>query len=375
MMKLRLSAVTLRAMRMRMRAPFTTSFGTEWDKDFILVEVKDAEGRSGWGEAVAMKAPLYNEETVGTVWLMLKEFLIPLLWHQPPGHPQEVAGLFRHIRRNYMAKAALEGALWDLYAMAENVPLYRALGGERTVIDVGISLGIESSVDKLLAQVEKYVAAGYKRIKIKVKPGWDVDIVAAVRRRFPAIQLMVDANSAYTLADSARLAALDEYNLMMIEQPLAHDDIIDHAVLQKQLKTPICLDESIHSVEDARKALELDSGRIINIKIGRVGGLTEAKAIHDLCVGKGVPVWCGGMLESGVGRAHNVAITTLAGFTLPGDTAASNRYWEEDLIEPEVTVHDGVIHVPDRPGIGYALCREKIDKYTLYSKTFRPEAR
>ncbi|QDR82846.1 o-succinylbenzoate synthase [Sporomusa termitida] len=368
---MRLAAVTLRAMRMRLKAPFTTSFGTEWDKDFILVEIKDTEGRSGWGEAVAMKAPLYNEETVGTVWLILKEFLIPALLQQPPGHPREVAGLFRPIRRNYMAKAALEGAVWDLYAVAENMPLYRVLGGTRTVIDVGISLGIESTVDKLLAQVEKYVAAGYKRIKIKIKPGWDIDTVAAVRQRFPSIQLMADANSAYTLADSAHLAALDQYNLMMIEQPLAHDDIIDHAVLQKNIQTPICLDESIHSVEDARKALTLDSGRIINIKVGRVGGLTEAKAIHDLCVGRGIPVWCGGMLESGIGRAHNIAITTLPGFTLPGDTAASSRYWEEDLIEPEVTVQDGVIEVPDRPGIGYALCHERIDKYTLYSETFR----
>ncbi|XEQ91333.1 o-succinylbenzoate synthase [Sporomusa carbonis] len=371
-MSMQLAAITLRAMRMRMKAPFTTSFGTEWDKDFILVEVKDKEGRSGWGEAVAMKEPLYNEETVSTVWIMLKKFLIPLIWRQPPGHPRDVAGLFRHIRRNYMAKAAVEGALWDLYAMAENVPLYRALGGERTAIDVGISLGIESSVDRLLANVEKYVAAGYKRIKIKIKPGWDIDVVAAVRQRFPAIQLMADANSAYTLADADRLAALDDYDLMMIEQPLAHDDIIDHAVLQKQVKTPICLDESIHSVEDARKALELDSGRIINIKIGRVGGLTEAKAIHDLCLSRGIPVWCGGMLESGIGRAHNVAITTLAGFTLPGDTAASSRYWEEDLIEPEVTVQDGVIHVPDRPGIGYVPRRDRIDTYTLYSETFRP---
>ena len=372
---MQLASITLRALRMRMKAPFTTSFGTEWDKDFILVEAKDREGRSGWGEAVALKAPLYNEETVGTVWLMLKDFLIPLLWHQPPSHPQAVAGLFRHIRRNYMAKAALEGALWDLYATSENVPLYRALGGERSVIDVGISLGIESSPDTLLAQVEKYVAAGYKRIKIKIKPGWDVDIVAAVRRRFPTIQLMADANSAYTLADADRLRALDEYNLMMIEQPLAHDDIIDHAVLQKQLKTPICLDESIHSVEDARKAFALDSGRIINIKIGRVGGLTEAKAIHDLCVGRGIAVWCGGMLEAGIGRAHNIAITTLPGFTLPGDTAASARYWEEDLIEPEVTVHNGAIQVPDRPGIGYAVRREQLDKFMLYSETFRPDNR
>lgn len=372
---MQLQAVVLRVLKMRMRSPFTTSFGTEWDKEFILVEVKNKDGLSGWGESVAMSQPLYNEETVGTVWLMLKEHLIPLLWRQQiTTHPDEVARMFSHIRRNYMAKAALEGAVWDLYAREQAVPLYRALGGERTAIDVGISIGIQDSVDKLLALIEQYAAEGYRRIKIKIMPGWDVDVVAAVRRRFPDIQLMADANSAYTLADAGHLAKLDQFGLMMIEQPLAHDDIIDHGRLQQRLKTSICLDESIHSVEDARKAVELNACRIINIKVGRVGGLTEAKRVHDYCRKQGIAVWCGGMLETGIGRAHNVAVTTLPGFTLPGDTAASSRYWEQDLIIPEVTVHKGQIQVPEKPGIGYEPVRERIDAYTLYSETFRQEA-
>jgi o-succinylbenzoate synthase len=370
---MKLHSITLRALRMPLKAPFTTSLGTEWDKEFILVEVKNQEGVSGWGEAVAMKAPLYNEETVATVWLMLKEFLIPLIWQGMDSirHPREVAGLFRHIRRNYMAKAALDGALWDLYAKEENLPLFQILGGERAAINVGISLGIEDTVETLLEQIGYYVAEGYKRVKIKIKPDWDINVVAAVRARFPNLKLMVDANSAYTLADADRLAVLDDYNLMMIEQPLAHDDIIDHATLQKRLQTPICLDESIHSVEDARKAIELGSCQIINIKVGRVGGLTESLLIHDICRRHGVPVWCGGMLESGIGRAHNVAITTLPGFSLPGDTAGSSRYWKADLIEPEVTVQDGTISLTDRPGIGYEVLRDRVDACTLYSETFR----
>jgi O-succinylbenzoate synthase len=368
---MQLHSITLRLMNMRLKSPFTTSFGTEWEKEFILVEVRDQNGLSGWGESVAMKQPLYNEETVGTVWLMLKEYLIPLLWRQNIDHPEQLAAIFRHIRRNYMAKAALEGALWDLYAKQQGIPLYQALGGTQTAIDVGISIGIQESVDKLLELIENYCKEGYRRIKIKVMPGWDVGVVAAVRKRFPDIQLMADANSAYTLADSAHLAQLDDFNLMMIEQPLAHDDIIDHATLQKRLRTAICLDESIHSLEDARKAVELGSCRIINIKIGRVGGLTEARRLHDYCRQANIPVWCGGMLESGIGRAHNAAITTLPGFTLPGDTAASSRYWEQDLIEPEVTVQNGQIQLPKRPGIGYEPVRQRIDHFTQYSETFR----
>ncbi len=368
---MQLHSITLRAMQMKLKAPFTTSFGTEWDRHFILVEIRDTAGRSGWGESVAMKEPIYNEETVATSWHMMEDFLIPLLYQTPVQHPENVHELFSHIRRNNMAKSALEGAMWDLYAKQQGISLSQALGGQRTEIEVGISLGIQDSVDKLLELVGQYGNEGYRRIKIKIKPGWDVSVVEAVRRQFPDIQLMADANSAYTLADCDHLARLDQFKLMMIEQPLAHDDIIDHGTLQRKLQTPICLDESIHSLEDARKAVELGSCGIINIKIGRVGGLTESKRIQEYCLRQGIPVWGGGMLEAGVGRAHNVAITTLPGFTLPGDTAASSRYWEQDIIEPEVTVQKGLIQVPTAPGIGYQPVRKIIDEYTLHSRTFR----
>ena len=269
-----------------------------------------------------------------------------------------------------MAKAALEGAVWDLYAKRTHQTLASALGGDKKEIEVGISIGIQKSVEKLLSLIDGYVKEGYKRIKVKIKPGWDVDVIRAIRERFPDVPLMADANSAYSLEDAALLKQLDEFNLTMIEQPLASDDIIDHATLQKQLKTPICLDESIHSLEDARKAVELGSCGIINIKIGRVGGLTESKKIHDYCESKGIPVWCGGMLESGIGRAHNVAITTLSNFIMPGDTAGSERYWERDIIDPEVIVENGYITVPDEPGIGYEPNLERIEKFTVNKKVY-----
>ncbi|WP_019121610.1 o-succinylbenzoate synthase [Brevibacillus massiliensis] len=369
---MKLEAITLRRMRMELKAPFTTSFGTFLQKDFILVEMRDQEGNSGWAESVAFAAPWYNEETLETNWHIMKDFLIPLLFETPITHPDEVSQRFAHIRRNNMAKAALEGAVWDLYAKRQNVSLAKALGGERTEIEVGISIGIQKSVKDLLALIDQYVSEGYRRMKVKIKPGWDVDVMAEVRRHFPDILLMADANSAYTMEHADRLKELDAFNLMMIEQPLASDDIVDHAQLQRQLNTPICLDESIHSVEDARKAIELRSCKIINIKIGRVGGLTESKKIHDLCADRNIPVWCGGMLESGVGRAHNIALTTLSNFTMPGDTAASSRYWDRDIIDPEVTVENGVIRVPEQRGIGYEPNRDAIDRFTLASQTFRP---
>lgn len=247
----------------------------------------------------------------------------------------------------------------------------KALGGTKDTIDVGISIGIQRTVDELLGQIDQYVNQGYKRIKVKIQPGWDVEVLREVRKHFPSIPLMADANSAYTLRDIDRLAALDEFNLTMIEQPLSHDDIIDHAELAAQLRTPICLDESIHSAEDTRKAIKLGSCRVINIKIGRVGGLTEAKKIHDLCQLHNIPVWCGGMLESGIGRTHNIAMTTLSNFVLPGDTAASSRYWKEDIIDPEVTVENGVITVPTGAGIGYEPNRDRIRDRTTYSKVYK----
>lgn len=353
-----------------MKFDFATSFGSFNQKEFILVEARDVSGLSGWGESVAFYAPVYNEETVKTNWHILEDFLIPMILNKEISHPDEVSQIFEPIRKNNMAKAALEGAIWDLYAKQQQKPLYQVLGGTNTKIDVGISIGIQNSIEELLEVIEGHVNEGYKRIKVKIKPGWDVEVIRAIRKQFPTIPLMADANSAYRLEDIELLKQLDEFDLMMIEQPLASDDIVDHAHIQKELKTPICLDESIHSYEDARKAIELGSCKIINIKIGRVGGLTESKRIHDLCEENGIAVWCGGMLEAGIGRAHNVALTTLSNFILPGDTAASSRYWEQDIIDPEVTVHDGIIHVPSEIGIGYTPNLPVIDKFTTFKKKF-----
>ncbi|HET7578504.1 MAG TPA: o-succinylbenzoate synthase [Bacillales bacterium] len=364
-----ISRIVLRKLCMRLKSPFVTSFGFTLDKEFFLVEAVDEEGRNGWGELVAMTEPWYNEETVKTSEHVMKDFLIPILMEQPITHPDEVSERFASIRRNNMAKAALEGAVWDLYAKRNNMTLAKALGGEKKEIDVGISIGIQPSTDDLLELIEGYLDEGYKRVKLKIKPGKDIDVLQEVRRHFPDTPLMADANCAYTLKDANHLKQLDQFGLTMIEQPLAHDDIVDHAQLQKHLETPICLDESIHSAEDARKAIELGSCGVINIKIGRVGGLTESKKIHDLCAEHGIPVWCGGMLEAGIGRAHNIAITTLPQFALPGDTAGSSRYWEEDIIEPEVVVHDGVIEVPEKPGIGFEVNRGVVDRFTIETET------
>ncbi|MBB6283757.1 o-succinylbenzoate synthase [Geobacillus subterraneus] len=373
-MAIEIDYILLRHMKMKLKAPFTTSFGSFQTKEFILVEAVDRNGVSGWGESVAFSAPWYSEETVKTNWHMLEEFLVPLLFSKPLRHPEELPERFAAIRQNNMAKAALEGAVWDLYAKRLGVPLYQSLGGTKREIEVGVSIGIQPTVGDLLRVIERYVAQGYRRIKVKIKPGWDVDVIREVRRAFPDVPLMADANSAYTLADVDRLKALDEFGLMMIEQPLAADDLIDHAQLQPLLETPICLDESIRSYDDARKALDLGSCRIINIKIGRVGGLGEARRIHHLCLERGVPVWCGGMLEAGVGRAHNIAITTLENFALPGDTAASSHYWERDIITPEVEVQGGLIRVPDAPGIGYDVDRRQVERHTQFAKVFHRTA-
>lgn len=361
--------VSLHRLVMKLKEPFTTSFGTFQEREFFVIEIVDENGLSGFGESVAFASPWYSEETVKTNEHMMTDILIPLLIKDPIAHPQEVSERFRSIRRNNMAKSALEGAVWDLFSKRSNQTLANALGGEKKQIEVGISIGIQSSVKELLEIISNHVDEGYKRIKIKIKPGWDYDVLKEVRQYFPNLDMMADANSAYTLKDIELLKRLDELDLMMIEQPLAHDDIIDHAKLQAQLSTPICLDESIHSLEDARKAIELGSCKIINIKIGRVGGLTESLKIHNYCLEKGIPVWCGGMLESGIGRAHNIALTSLSQFVLPGDTASSNRYWEKDIIEPEVTVKNGMITIPDSPGIGYEINREVLELYRVEIKT------
>jgi o-succinylbenzoate synthase len=368
---MKIKQVILRHMKLDLLHPFTTSFGTEYDREFILVEAISDEGISGWAESVAMLDPLYNEETVKTNWHILEDYLIPIVLQNEISHPNELSEkYFAHIRGNYMAKSAIEGAVWDLYAKQENMSLSKALGGTKQEIEVGVSIGIQDSIDATLSIIQSRLEEGYKRFKLKIKPGWDVELIDTVRKVYPDIPLMADANSAYTLHDLDHLAQLDQYNLMMIEQPLAYNDIIDHAELQNRMETAICLDESIHSLEDARKALKLGSCKIINIKVGRVGGLTQAKKIHDLCLENGIPLWCGGMLESGIGRAHNIAITSLPNFVLPGDTAASSLYWAEDIIKPEVTVENGIIKVPTSPGIGYEPDIEKINKYTISTKYF-----
>lgn len=367
---LTIKEIILYRLVMRLKDPFTTSFGSMQDKEFFVIEMIDEEGRSGFGESVAFSTPWYTEETVKTTAHMIEDFLIPLVLQAPIQHPDEVSQRFAPIRRNNMAKAALEGAVWDLYAKRTNQTLANALGGDKTHIDVGISIGIQPTTADLIRVIGNYIDEGYKRIKIKIKPGLDYTLLKEVRQYFPDIALMADANSAYTLRDIEQLKRLDELNLLMIEQPLAHDDIIDHATLQANIATPICLDESIHSFEDARKAIELGSCKIINIKTGRVGGLTEAKRIHDYCSQHGIPVWCGGMLEAGIGRAHNIALTSLPGFILPGDTAGSSRYWERDIIDPEVVVHNGTITIPDTPGIGYELNRSILEAYTVDKKVF-----
>jgi o-succinylbenzoate synthase len=370
---LQITEVTIRKMKMKMKEPFATSFGTMQDKQFLLLEVHDEAGNTGWGESVAFEAPWYTEETVDTSLHMLRDFLIPQLLGKEIAHPDQVGSLFTPIRGNNMAKASIECAVWDLYAKRQGLSLAEALGGHRQRIEVGISIGIKEDLAVLTETVQRYLEEGFKRIKVKIKPGADIDVLRGVRDAFPDVPLMADANSAYSLDDIDLLKQLDDFGLLMIEQPLAHDDIVDHAVLQKKLKTPICLDESIHSLEDVRKAVELGSTKVINLKIGRVGGLSEAKRIHDYCMEKGIPVWCGGMLEAGVGRAHNIALTSLPNFILPGDTAGSSRYWEKDIILPEVVVEDGYINVPTSPGIGFTPDLGAIEEFMTDLWTFRED--
>ncbi len=359
---------------MRLKDPFSTSFGTMQDKEFFIIEMIDEEGVRGYGESVAFASPWYTEETVKTIEHMMSDFLIPLLFQEPIHHPDEVSERFAIIKRNNMAKAALEGAVWDLYAKRQNLPLATCLGGAKTAIDVGISVGIQPTIKDLLSKIEQYVLDGYKRVKLKIKPGKDLEVLKEVRRVFPNLSMMADANSAYTLDDIAHLQKFDDLDLLMIEQPLGQDDIIEHAKLQKELQTPICLDESIYSLDDVKLAIELGACQIINVKVGRVGGLTEAKKINDYCKIHNIPVWCGGMLEAGIGRAHNIAITTLEQFTLPGDTSPSNRYWQKDIVIPEVKMEQGVIQVPTTPGIGYDLDWAAVEEYRVKKRIFEREA-
>ena len=348
---------------------FETSFGRIYHKAFIIVRA-DGDGAQGYGECVAEADPYYSSETNGTAWHIITDFIAPRIVSKPFDHPREIFPALKAIRGHNMAKAAVEMAAWDLFARLQSVPLSRLLGGSRDRISSGVSIGIQDSLEDLVAAVEREVAAGYRRIKIKIKPGWDLDAVAAVRKRFGSVPLMVDANAAYTLADADHLARLDAFDLMMIEQPLDYDDIADHATLQRRLKTPICLDESIKTVHIAGEAIAAGACRIINVKPGRVGGFAESIRLHDLCAAHGIPVWHGGMLESGIGRAANIHLSTLSNFSLPGDIAASRRYFEPDLIEPPVDVAaDGTIAVPTGPGLGVSIRLDRLERATLKRET------
>jgi o-succinylbenzoate synthase len=368
---MRIDQVELRHIKMVLVSPFVTSMGVEYDEEHIIVRV-DGEGVTGWGESVAEGTPFYSYETVPTAWHILKDFLIPsILGKDLSGIPEAIA-LYEKVRGHMMAKAGLEAALWDAFAKSQNRSLSKMLGGTRSKVDVGVSIGIQDSEQLLIKKVEGYLAEGYKRIKIKIAPGNDIQFVAALRKEFPNLLLQVDANSAYTLDDIELLKKLDAYNLQLIEQPLGYEDIYDHSKLQRELKTPICLDESIHSLDDTRAAIELKSCRIINIKPGRVGGFTESKAIHDYCQVMHIPVWHGGMLESGIGRAGNVALASLPNFTLPGDISASKRYYKEDIVEPEFVVNpDGTMDVPVKPGIGVEVNMPMLEKVTVRSERFK----
>ena len=365
---MKIEEVIIYQVEMRMKTPFTTSFGTMQNKRFLVLEVRDESGVIGWGEGVAFETPSYTEETLKTSLHMLEDFLIPKLLGVELTHPDEVYELFRSIRRNNMAKAAIEGAVWDIYAQQTNQSLAEAIGGTQERIEVGVSIGLQPTDEQLIQKIQQALEQGYKRIKVKIKPGKDIELLRTIRRVFPKVPLMADANSSYTLQDIELLKQLDEFDLMMIEQPLAHDDILDHAMLQKQMKTPICLDESITSLEDTRRAIMLGSCGVVNIKLARVGGISEAKRIHNYCKKHDIPVWCGGMLEAGIGRAQCVALASLSNFTMPGDTAASARYWDEDIIIPEVTVEDGLITVPKKLGLGYEVNRKVLEKYCIAKK-------
>ncbi len=342
---------------------FETSFGRTYERRIVLVRVEDADGGEGWGEITCGESPSYCEEWTDSAWVTAEKILAPMVIGKEVASASEVFQLMKQARGNRMAKASIETACWDLEAKNLGVPLWKHLGGVRNEIECGVSIGIQDSVEQLIEKIQTELDAGYRRIKIKIAPHWDHDVIKQVREKFPDIRLMGDANSAYTLKDIDLFKRMDAFDLMMFEQPLAYDDIVDHAKLQREIKTPICLDESIKSSEDARKAIELGSCRIINVKLGRVGGHAQAKKVEEVCRNAGIDIWCGGMLETGIGRAHNIAMSTLKGFTLPGDVSASKRYWHEDIIEPAVEVSsDGMITAPEKPGIGFEVKRDRIEK-------------
>ena len=367
---MKIERVNLREIRMRLKAPFETSFGVTQERRILLVEMI-ADGVSGWGEITALESPSYNPETTDTAWHVVSDFIAPVIVGRDVPSAADLPNLLRGIRGHSMAKAGVENALWDIEAQQKGIPLWRLLGGTRDEITCGVSLGIRPTAASLVEKVEQELSCGYQRIKLKIKPGKDVEFVAAVRERYPKIMLSVDANSAYSLGDADHLRKLDKFELIMIEQPLGWDDIYSHARLQSQIRTALCLDECINNRQDADAAVAIGACKIINIKLGRVGGHTGARKVHDVCVERAVPVWCGGMLESGIGRAHNIAMSTLPGFTLPGDVSASSRYWSEDIIEPEVEVSPrGTIASPGAPGLGYAVNRKLVERFCVRNRNW-----
>jgi O-succinylbenzoate synthase len=371
MSQMKIEAFTIREIQMPLVHFFETSFGRTTGRRILLVTAH-CEGINGWAESVAGENPFYSPEWIETAWPTMIKYFVPALVGRSLAQARESVVHMNPVRGHRMAKAAVENALWDAEAKQKQQPLWKLLGGARREIACGVSIGIQDSIEQLLDKIAIEVAAGYRRIKVKVKPGWDVSVLERIRSRWPDILLSCDANSAYRLDQVEHLRKFDQFNLLMVEQPLWNDDIYFHGRLQKQLNTKICLDESIRNARDAEAAVDLGACGIINIKVGRVGGFTEAKSIHDVCQSRGIPVWCGGMLESGVGRMHNVALSTLPNFRLPGDVSASKRYWKEDIIDPEVEVSpEGMITVRDEPGTGYNVREDLIEKLTVRKKTIR----
>jgi len=368
---MKIEAITLREIQMPLVHFFETSFGRLYHRRILLVTVH-CEGVDGWSESVVGEDPFYSSEWIESAWPTITHYLAPPLLGRKIESARECPALLAKVRSHRMAKAALENALWDAEARQKRLPLWKLLGGTRREIPCGVSIGIQDSIEQLREKIHTELTAGYRRIKVKVKPGWDINVLEKIRSRWADITLSCDANSAYTLDQVEHLRAFDQFNLLMIEQPLWNDDIYYHARLQKELHTSICLDESIVNARAAAFAIESGACRIINIKVGRVGGFAEAKSVHDLCQAQNVPVWCGGMLETGIGRAHNIALSTLANFHLPGDVSASKRYWKEDIIDPEVEVSpQGMIAISDEPGTGYRIREDLIEKLTVRKETLR----
>lgn len=367
---MKIESVVLREIRMPLVHPFETSFGRTTDRRILLVEV-ESEGVTGWGECTAGEHASFSEESTETAWPILVHELIPALLRADINTAGSCPKAFSHVRGNRMAKAALENAVWDAQSQQAEMPLAELLGGARKEIVCGVSLGMEPTIGQLMERVEKELASGYQRIKLKCKPGYDVELFEAVRMRWPDVLLSCDANASYRLKDQEHLQSFDFFGLLMIEQPLWYDDFYFHSLLQRRLETSICLDESIRNRRDALAAIEMESCRVINIKLGRVGGFSEAIRVHNVTAERGIPVWCGGMLETGIGRAHNIALSSLQNFTLPGDVSASARYWEEDIIEPAVEVSpQGTIAVPQIPGRGYQVNRGRVERLTVRSERF-----